>query len=208
MTEVSDIGCVILGAGFSRRFGGDKRTALLGNKTVATTTLETYCSVFSNIRLVLRQEDELAQLGIDLTNMANLDIVRAPMAHKGMGHSLSAGFAGLSWAWAFVGLLDMPFISKATLVALMTHAKNSSAPLVQPRLMETVDTAQADLERSHGHPLGIHHQLFQEVRASTGDQGARRLLTHRASQIDYFDCSDTGVIRDIDYPTDLSLQNL
>jgi molybdenum cofactor cytidylyltransferase len=208
MTEVSDIGCVILGAGFSRRFGGDKRAALLGNKTVATTTLETYCSVFSNTRLVLREEDKLEQLGIDLNNMANLNIVRAPMAHKGMGHSLSAGFAGLSWTWAFVGLLDMPFISKATLVALIAHAKNSSAPLVQPRLMDTVDTAEADLERRHGHPLGIHRQLFNEVRASSGDQGARRLVTHRASQIDYFDCGDTGVIRDIDYPNDLSRQGL
>jgi CTP:molybdopterin cytidylyltransferase MocA len=74
--------------------------------------------------------------------------------------------------------------------------------------MDTVDTAEADLERRHGHPLGIHHQLFNEVRASSGDQGARRLVTHRASQIDYFDCGDTGVIRDIDYPNDLSRQGL
>jgi len=173
---------------------------LLDRKTVAATTLGRYCPVFSNVRLVLRPEDDLDQLGIDLPNHPNLEIVHAPLAHKGMGHSLSAGFTDLNWTWAFVGLLDMPYVSQKTLAGLFAHAQNSTAPLIQPRMVATADLP---LERKHGHPIGIHRQLFHEVRASSGDEGARRLVKSRANQIDYFDCNDTGIIQDIDYPTDL-----
>ena len=200
MAALPTIGCVILGAGFSRRFGRDKRIELLDRETVAATTLARYCPVFSNVRLVLRPEDNLNQLGIDLPNHPNLEIVRAPLAHQGMGHSLSAGFTDLDWTWAFVALLDMPYVAQKTLADLIAHAKNSTAPLVQPRLIATADLS---LERKHGHPLGIHRQLFHEVRASSGDEGARRLVKRSANQMDYFDCNDTGIIQDIDYPTDL-----
>jgi len=200
MAALPTIGCVILGAGFSRRFGRDKRIELLDRETVAATTLARYCPVFSNVRLVLRPEDNLNRLGIDLPNHPNLEIVRAPLAHQGMGHSLSAGFTDLDWTWAFVALLDMPYVAQKTLAGLFTHAQNSTAPLIQPRLTAS---GEQPLERKHGHPIGIHRQLFHEVRASSGDEGARRLVKHRAKQIDYFDCSDTGIIQDIDYPTDL-----
>ena len=207
MTKLQDIGCVILGAGFSRRFGRDKRIAKLQHSTVAATTLGTYCAAFAKVRLVLREEDDPAQFTADLGKFPHLEIIRAPLAYKGMGHSLSAGFAAIDWSWAFVALLDMPFVSHTTLVGLITHARNSSAPLIQPRLVSALATAVKPLERQHGHPIGIHNRLFSEVRASVGDNGARRLIQQRAEQIDYFDCDDVGVIQDIDHPSDLPAEN-
>jgi CTP:molybdopterin cytidylyltransferase MocA len=101
----------------------------------------------------------------------------------------------------------MPFVSQTTLVGLITHARNSSAPLIQPRLVSALAPAVKPLERGHGHPIGIHNRLFSEVRASVGDNGARRLIQQRAEQIDCFDCDDVGVIQDIDHPSDLPAEN-
>ena len=200
MTDLQNIGCVILGAGFSRRFGRDKRFATMRQSTVAATTIGTYCAVFAQVRLVLREEDELANFVTDIEKFPNLAVIHAPLAHRGMGHSLSAGFAEIDWNWAFVALLDMPFVSQATLVGLISHARTSNAPLIQPRL---VDPRATLLERQHGHPIGIHQRLFDEVRASAGDTGARSLIQQRADQIDFYDCNDTGIIQDIDHPSDL-----
>ena len=58
-------------------------------------------------------------------------------------------------------------------------------------------------ERSHGHPIGIHCSLFEHIRASTGDQGARQLIKQYRDEIAYLDCDDPGVIQDIDQPSDL-----
>jgi molybdenum cofactor cytidylyltransferase len=200
----NNTGCIILGAGVSRRFGADKRMQPLGERTIAQTTLKLYCSAFKDVRLVLREDDNPAHIVGDLYNQGNLQIIRAPMAHLGMGHSLSAGFVDLDWQWSFMALLDMPYVQLKTLQDLIAHAEASNSTLVQPRLIESsAATLGRAPERKKGHPIGIHHSLFAQVRTSIGDQGARWLLKEYAAQIDYFDSHDPGVIQDIDNPTDL-----
>ena len=194
------IGCVVLGAGFGRRFGADKRTQSLGAQTVAEATLQRYCQAFASVRLVIREADDAKLITGAHHQRSNLQILRAPLAHLGMGHSLSAGFMDLEWRWGFVALLDMPYVQSTTLQGLIAHAQASRSNLIQPRLH---NTQSAHLERLQGHPIGIHQDLFAHVRASTGDQGARRLLQQYAAEIDYFDCEDAGVIQDIDRPADL-----
>ena len=200
MSVQSGLGCVILGAGFSRRFGADKRTQPFGALTVAQTTLQTYCAVFSNVRLVLREDDDAQHIAGEQLQHKNLHIVRTSLAHLGMGHSLSAGFTDLPWQWGFVALLDMPYVRRNTLNALIHCAEGSSNKLVQPRL---INRNSEDFERSHGHPIGIHHSLFESLRVSSGDQGARQLLKKYREEIDYLDSDDPGIIQDIDQPSDL-----
>ena len=94
-----------------------------------------------------------------------------------MGHSLSAGFTDL----IDLGLrctLGHALCSAEDLSGLFTHAQNSTAPLIQPRLTAS---GEQPLERKHGHPIGIHRQLFHEVRTSSGDEGARRLVASEQS---------------------------
>ena len=87
--------------------------ARFGDSTVAETTLGRYAEVFDELRLVVRAEDEaLAELAAPYAT-----IIKTEQAHLGMGHSLAAGFEKLPWQWAFVGLLDMPFVKVATLKA-------------------------------------------------------------------------------------------
>lgn len=186
-------GAVLLGAGRSLRFGTDKRLALIGQRTVAETTAQVYAGAFEQLRIVLRPGD---------TTLASLlapygQIVFAEQADLGMGHSLAAGVTDLNWQWAFVGLLDMPFVGNATLATLRQRAGDSEQLILRPRL--TADSRVAP----HGHPMGFHHSLFAAMTQLQGDSGARDLLQAHASDIEDVGFSDTGIVRDIDTPEDL-----
>ena len=190
---------MLLGAGFARRFGSDKRLAPLGSSTVAETTLALYANVFDHLRLVVRDEDAaLAQLAAPYAN-----IIKTDKAHLGMGHSLAAAFQGLQWHWAFVGLLDMPFVQASTLHMLKQHAGVTDKPIIRPkiRLSKSAPTAH---EAPHGHPIGFHESVFSEVALAQGDVGARDVLRSYSDQIEDVLVSDGGIVQDIDHPADLS----
>ena len=197
------IGAVILGAGYSRRFGAaDKRLQRLpGQKTtIAEVTAGLYTGVFDAVRIVLREEDE--KLCALLEGQAQ--IVISDHAHLGMGHSLAAGFSGIDWDWAFIGLLDMPYISSDTLKQLKDSATNSQQAIIRPVLDLTSEGLQNGDEFPYsGHPVGIRSELFEAVRACSGDNGARAVLAAHQDQIEDFNCTDLGIVRDIDTPADL-----
>ena len=197
MTKPSpQIGAVLLGAGFGRRFGSDKRLAPLGNQTVAETTAAAYANAFKAVRIVLRSEDialieRLERFG---------EVIPTDQAHLGMGHTLAAGFTDISWHWAFVGLLDMPFIAPDTLHQLQDRTTDSKQKIIRP-VLRRMD--QADQTAPHGHPMGFHRSLFGDLRALTGDQGARSVLRANPEHIQDVELMDTGIVRDIDRPEDL-----
>ena len=187
------IGAVILAAGFARRFGSDKRLALLEGETIAEHTTRIYRDVFDHIRVVMRPDDQqLRQLLVPL----DCEIIDAPDAHLGMGHSLAAGIAGVDWAWAFVALLDMPFIEPGTLQKLKQKALDTGRGIVRPRLTSMPDAP--------AHPIGFSRDYFPEIAASRGDHGARAVLQAHAAEVVVVDVEDSGVVRDVDRPGDLA----
>ena len=197
MTKTArQIGAVLLGAGFGRRFGSDKRLALLGDHTVAETTAATYAEAFKTVRIVLRTEDHALIKRLDRFG----EIVLTDQAHRGMGHTLAAGFADVAWEWGFVGLLDMPFIAPLTLRHLQERARNSEQQIIRPRLKRSL---RVDHKAPHGHPMGFHRRLFHDLQALTGDEGARSVVQANPERIEDIDLSDTGIVQDIDRPEDL-----
>ena len=106
------IGALILGAGYSRRFGSDKRLHNFEGSTVAETTVLAYSKVFDHIRVVIRPEDD--RLADRLKNF-NVELIKSENAKCGMGYSLSDGIVNIPTNWSFIGLLDMPYIKATTL---------------------------------------------------------------------------------------------
>lgn len=189
-----DSGALILGAGFSRRFGADKRLAQLSGVSVAEITLQNYCRVFTEVRVVVKPEDTNL---IRLIETLPVDIIRCSEAHHGMGHSLACGVRKLNWEYAFIGLLDMPFIKIETLNRLKQAALDAPPEaIIQPRLADA----------SVGHPVGWPRHYYPLLEELQGDQGARNLLERFQGKIKYVATEDTGIIRDIDRPADLQPQ--
>ncbi|MDD3355260.1 NTP transferase domain-containing protein, partial [Zoogloea sp.] len=59
-------------------------------------------------------------------------------------------------------------------------------------------------EGKRGHPVGFAARWRSDLLASTGDQGARELLTRHGALLQGVPVSDPGVVRDIDVPADLA----
>ena len=189
-----DSGAVILGAGFSRRFGADKRLAQLNGKTIAELTLQVYCGVFESVRVVVKPEDKTL---ISLIKDYPADIIPCPEAHQGMGHSLACGIRDLPWSYAFIGLLDMPFIQTETLLLLIEAARTADPEtIIVPQLADGLA----------GHPVGWPQHYFPLLEALKGDQGARSLLARFSNAVQHIPTVDMGIVRDIDHPSDMQAQ--
>ena len=193
-------GALILAAGFSRRFGSDKRQHPISISAaqqlpMACATARLYAQVFSNTVVVLRAEDP------KLNNLLHAQVpqvrtVAAADSHLGMGHSLAAGIAAVAdWQYAFVGLADMPFVHIDSLCALKdcmhTHleADAQSPVIVQPTCNGTP-----------GHPVGFSRDYFEQMSRLTGDSGARDLMANAGDRLHRLALEDPGTLEDLDRP--------
>ncbi len=183
-------GALILAAGFSRRFGTDKRRHQLpGGDTLLIATVRRYADVFADIAVVLREgDDDLAAELIEVCPAAR--IVTARDAALGMGHSLAAGIRALrsDWEWAAVALGDMPWIRVDTLKTLrQAFAARAFTGILQPRM-----------GKRPGHPVLFGSDCFAELAGLTGDSGARSVLARQTVQ--HVDVDDPGIFEDLDRP--------
>ncbi|HAK53366.1 MAG TPA: CTP--molybdopterin cytidylyltransferase [Gammaproteobacteria bacterium] len=190
-------GAIVLAAGSSRRFGGDKRRAELADgATVLTQTIHTASNLLDSVLVVLRfgdrsYEEELQQQ-IDLPNVSYF---LAPDSAKGMAHSLAnAIYHQSDLDAAMIFLADMPFVQEDTIKALLTayEANKDSQPIVQPTVNGTP-----------GHPVIFDRAYFREIQELEGDRGARPVVDAHQDKLIRVEVEDQGVIRDVDTPGDL-----
>lgn len=178
---------LVLAAGRSRRFGVDKRRALLPcGRSLLQASFDNAKAVFSDIWVVLRTDDDPAALRVP----DSVQVIRSPDADFGMGHSLAAGIEALQFTGAgavAVLLADMPWISQDVLTGLarMADPERIALPCYQGR---------------RGHPVIIGRRFWPELVRLTGDQGARAVIAEHAECVDVLECNDPGVLRDADTP--------
>ncbi|MFT5580409.1 MAG: molybdenum cofactor cytidylyltransferase [Paraglaciecola psychrophila] len=187
---MATIGVVVLAAGRSRRFGGDKRQHLLGQQNLLQHSLSKPLSMGLPTRVVLRPDDgeQLPALLGDFIAHPNLSVVYAAQADDGMGHSLACAAAAMSdFDMLLVLLADMPWIEVATIELLLARGEREHIvlPLYQGR---------------RGHPVLFGCRWFEALQALGGDSGARELLRANPDAIDEVVVRDPGVLRDVDTP--------
>lgn len=108
----------------------------------------------------------------------------------GMGHSIVAGVSASGDADGWLILpADMPLVQPATMLAVAQGLERYPVCFAQYRGMQ-------------GHPVGFGTELYSELMALHGDEGARRIVARYAAQPVPVD--DPGVHIDVDTAEDLA----
>lgn len=184
---------IVLAAGTGSRFStsAQKLTQALGASTVLGMTLRH--AIASHLPVVVVTTDALADTARRL--VATRDVVVVPdmgtpsPVPLGMGYSIAAGVAARPEATGWLVLPgDMPMVQSATLRAVA-------------RALEHHPVAYAQHKGRSGHPVAFGAELYSELVALAGDEGARRLVArYPAFGVEVM---DPGVLIDIDTEADL-----
>jgi molybdenum cofactor cytidylyltransferase len=191
-----NIGAIVLAAGSSRRFNGDKRRSMLeSGKSLLVTSIENTTSHFSQILVVLRATDhDYAEELRNAINDPKVTFFCAPDSAIGMAHSLANALSTVDrWQAAAIFLGDMPYLKAETInILLKTYEDNAeSQPIVVPVVAS-----------SYGHPVIFDQAYFDAISALEGDVGAKAVIKKHIDRVIEVAVDDDGVVKDIDRPTD------
>ncbi|MBN8503426.1 MAG: nucleotidyltransferase family protein [Burkholderiales bacterium] len=181
---------LLLAAGQGRRFGGagHKLEQPLGDSTVLGRTLSS--ALASRLRLVVVCSERLAPLVRGNVAARDMVVLSEQQALEGMGSSIAAGVSAAADASGWLILPgDMPLLKPDTLRAVARSLQRDPVVFAQYR-------------GQRGHPVGFSQELYSELIALRGDEGARRLLARYAAEPVAVD--DPGVLLDVDTEDDLA----
>lgn len=181
---------VLLAAGRSTRFGGDKLLHRLADGApIVLASARALKAALPRVVAVVRDDNAALRR---LLGEEGVEIAPAPTMNEGLGGSIAAGVAAVPDAAGWViALADMPFVRPAT-IARVLAALATGSPLAAPVF-----------RGQRGHPVGFASRFRPALLALGGDEGARQLLRGHQAQLDLIECDDPGIIADIDRPGDL-----
>ena len=173
---------LILAAGFSKRFGEDKR--LYGSPSLIHQTLFSLLDAYDAVYIVHRYGQDTLQ---GVFSSEKIQYVGAPKFPIGLGESLAAGVLATpeSCQSISVCLGDMPFIMTKTYRELLSHVDSRS--IVRP-----------EFEHRSGHPVIFGSSWKPLLEQCVGDKGASFLLKEHHRYIKKIAVDDRGIITDID----------
>ena len=144
--------------------------------------LLTYCSP---VIVVLGYQPEVIRAGV--RSPGNAIFVLNPDYDLGQFSSLQCGLRAIpQWADGVIFTpVDHPNIEPPTIDRLI----ESQAPIAIPQYIGR-----------HGHPVLVSRHLIPEFLALAPTDQARTVIQRHASEIEYIDVADAGVLDDIDDP--------
>ncbi len=184
---------IVLAAGKGSRFedGTHKLAQALGDSSVLAETLAH--ALASRLPVVVVTTEAFADVA--RRSVAARDVVVLPEIGSdgagplGMGVSIAAGVGARPHASGWLVLPgDMPLVRPSTLQAVARGLDQHTLLYAQHR-------------GRRGHPVGFAAELYSELVALTGDEGARRLLARYPAF--GVEIEDPGILVDIDTRSDL-----
>jgi molybdenum cofactor cytidylyltransferase len=180
---------VVLAAGKGSRFEGPdhKLAQRLGATTVLGATVRN--AIASHLHVVVVTTEALASVARRHVAARDVIVVDDHPSLVGMGHSIGVGVASRPQASGWLILPgDMPLVQPATLQAVAARLALHAVVYAQYKGLR-------------GHPVGFSAELYSELVALAGDEGARRLVARYPAfgvEVD-----DAGVLADVDTQADL-----
>ena len=188
---------IVLAAGKGSRFSGveHKLAQPLGPSTVLGSTLRH--AIETHLPVVVVTTEPLADLA--RRSVAARDVVVLPevgssasnaaLATLGMGYSIAAGVGARPDARGWLILPgDMPLVRPASMLSVA-------------RQLDHHPVVYAQHKGRRGHPVAFSAELYSELTALSGDEGARRLIARYPAM--GVELDDAGVLVDVDTQADL-----
>lgn len=183
---MTQLQALVLAAGSSRRFPANKLLRPLPDgRCLLDLAVAQARQLTPEVLLIINNDVQLRQH----CESQHYPCLINPDAASGMASSIACGVAHTARAkhWAIL-LADMPGIKPTTLQQLAS---------VYAQHTITVPTYQGQ----HGHPVIFAAACFAQLRALSGDQGARSLLQNNPG-VYFLETQDAGVDFDIDTEQD------
>ena len=182
---------LLLAAGSASRFGSDKlRHPLPHGVAIAVQAARHLKAELPRVVAAVRPQAAETARALEAEGC---EVVVCARAAEGMGASLACAARAAGAADGYlVALADMPFVRRSTIAAVRA-ALEAGALLAAPYF-----------RARRGHPVAFAGRLRGELEASSGDEGARRVLEAHAAELVKVPVGDPGAVRDIDRPADLA----
>jgi len=185
------IAAVVLAAGLARRMGRQKLLLKLQGKPVVRWAVERLVPHVGDIVVVTGQDDAAireALSGLSLRFAVN------PSPQAGQGSSIAVGIAALPpWTQAaLIALGDQPRVPDAVVPALLAALERAGKAIVAPVY-----------RGAQGTPVLFTAAIFAELKALTGDAGARAVVTRHAERVERV-TFDLPMPPDVDTPEDFA----
>ena len=185
------IAAVVLAAGLARRMGRQKLLLKLQGKPVVRWAVERLVPHVGDIVVVTGQDDAAireALSGLSLRFAVN------PSPQAGQGSSIAVGVAALPpWTQAaLIALGDQPRVPDAVVPALLAALERAGKAIVAPVY-----------QGAQGTPVLFTAQIFAELKALTGDAGARAVVTRHPERVERVSF-DLPMPPDVDTPEDFA----
>lgn len=177
---------ILLAAGFSLRFGRDKRLERLGSDSLLNHVCRVYSEVFHRVIVVLRTDDHKVESSLSVRH----EVAHSEHSRKGMSQSLITGVqSALNEPWVVIALADMPFVKRQTLCKIRDKLCRGEDQIVRPRH-----------RGKPGNPVGFPSCFFDRLQALTGDEGAKKIVEDLGSKVFDLYVDDPGIHLDLDTP--------
>jgi molybdenum cofactor cytidylyltransferase len=185
------IAAVVLAAGFARRMGRQKLLLLFQGKPVVRWSVEGVLPHVGDCVVVTGGDDAAVRTALE--GLAVRFAVN-PRPQDGQGSSIAVGVSALKpWTAAAVIVLgDQPRTPPEVLPALLAAQRASGKAIVAPAYRGTPGT-----------PVLFAAEVFPELRALRGDQGARAVVTAQPERV-HTVALDVAMPRDVDTPEDFA----
>lgn len=183
---------VVLAAGHGSRYAGarHKLAEPWGERTVLGHTL--HHAVSTGLQVVVVTTPAFAEEAARHIARKDVVVMGGPggLPRGGMGDSISAGVAARPSAagWLVVPA-DMPLLLPGTIRQVAEALKRHALAFAQ-------------VQGRRGHPVGFSGELYSDLVALTGDDGARRILARYPAHA--VEVDDLGSLQDIDTQDDHS----
>ena len=182
---------IILAAGESSRMGRDKALLSYQGSTFLNHIVSRFISRMDPVVVVLGHHAEPIRASLALSPRVRVAV--NGQYKLGMLSSLQEGVRSLpddAGAVMFT-LVDHPAVEGSTLDLLISEWERTGAPLVIPRV-----------GGRRGHPVIASRAILDEILQLPADESPKNVVRRHREQTLYVDVEDTGVLKDIDRPSD------